>query len=205
MQVEKIKMPKEQAKEEWKRYNDLIKTRHEKYLKDMKDCMYQLKQGRDLIDIYKVMESAGLNKKHEPRLAITRADWKQVFFRKKDSGRGFFSGTDTSWHTKSDGHVDLQPEIFMHWPRKLNSDGKPIQDSWGIANELIKTKVPVVPAQLMPEGDLKNYYILWEVKEWETVPEKDDPILLKRITENLFVILAAWDVTDLEQSIIRGR
>ena len=57
----------------------------------------------------------------------------------------------------------------------------------------------------MPDGDLSGYYILWEVRDWKDLPETKDPLLLKRITENLFVILGAWELTDLEQSIISGR
>ncbi len=60
MELEKIKMPKEQAKEEWKSYNAIIKKRHAQYLKDMKKCMYELSKGKELIDIYKVMEKGGL-------------------------------------------------------------------------------------------------------------------------------------------------
>ncbi|KKL76663.1 hypothetical protein LCGC14_2042670 [marine sediment metagenome] len=56
----------------------------------------------------------------------------------------------------------------------------------------------------MPEGDLKNYYILWEVKLWEILPEVKDPFLLKRISQNMFVILGAWDITELERAIIEG-
>ena len=198
-------MPKEKAKEEWKKYNELIKKRKEKYLEDMKKCMFELSKGKELIDIYKVMEKAGVNKTYQPRLAIARADWKEVYFIKKDSGRGFFAGSDSSWPVKSEGFIDFQPETFMNWPRKTGNDGKPINDEWGIANGTCKTKVPIIPAQLMPEGDLNPYYILWEVEKWENLPETKDPLLLKRITENLFVILGAWDLTDLEQSIISGR
>jgi hypothetical protein len=66
------------------------------------------------------------------------------------------------------------------------------------------TKVPIIPAELMPEGSLTNYYVLWEVKEWEELPEPKDPYLLKRISENLFVVLGAWEITDLERAIIGG-
>ena len=71
-------------------------------------------------------------------------------------------------------------------------------------NKRIKTKVPIIPVEILPDGDLKNYYILWEASEWEELPETKDPILLKRISENLFVILGVWDLTELEQSIISG-
>ena len=123
MEIEKIQMPKERAKVEWKIYNDLIKKRHDKYLEDMKTSMYHLSKGRELIDIYKVMEKAGVNKNYQPKLAIARADWTVAFFVKKDSGRGFFANKDNSWSTKSDGNIDLQPETFMGWPRKNSDDG----------------------------------------------------------------------------------
>lgn len=203
-------MPKDMAKEEWKKYNELIKKRKEKYIEDMKKCMFELSKGNELIDIYKVMENAGVNKNCQPKLAISRADWTEVYFIKKDSGRGFFAGSDSSWQVKSEGYIDLQPQTFMDWARqkepiKTNNGVKQADITWSIANEKIKTKVPIIPVQLMPEGNLSSYYILWEVKNWEDLPETKDPLLLKRITENLFVILGAWDLTDLEQSIISGR
>lgn len=210
MDLEKIQMPKEKAKAEWKLYNDLIKKRHEKYLEDMKKCMYQLSKGNELIDIYKVMEKAGINKNYHPKLAISRADWKEVCFCKKDSGRGVFSKEGSEWGNKKNGDIDLQPHTFVEWARAkqdLKTDKRTYQvdSSWQIADQKVKTKVPIIPVQLWPEDSLTNYYILWEVDNWEELPKQDDPILLKRITENLFVILGCWDLTELEQSIISGR
>ena len=202
MEIEKIQIPEERAKKEYEAYNKLVKKRHDKYLEEMKKCMYQLKQGKNLIDIYKVMEQAGLNKEYQPKIAIARADWKEVFFKKLDEGRGFFSSIKEGWSNKKKGDVDLQPRTFTNWLRIKDNDGT---DSWQISKEYIKTKVPIIPAQLTPEGELSNYYILWEVQRWEDLPETKDPLLLKRITENLFAILGAWDITPLEQSIIRGR
>ena len=211
MEIQKIQMPKERAKEEWKLYNALIKKRHDEYLKDMKNCMFQLSQGKALIDINKVMEKAGLTKNYEPKLAIARADWSEVIFMKKDSGRGFFSHNQKNWYVKSDGDIDLPPETFAQWLRvqdDITMTDKTVRKAdrkWEIQKQNIKTKVPIIPVQLMPEGKLSGYYILWEVDNWEELPKRDDPLLLKRITENLFVILSAWDVTELEQSIISGR
>lgn len=211
MEIEKIQMPKEKAKEEWKAYNALIKKRNDKYLEDMKKCMYQLSQGKALIDINKVMEKAGVTKNYEPKLAIARADWKEVYFYKKDSGRGFFSEGSRDWYIKSDGDIDLPPETFVQWLRTkddITMSDKTIRQAdnrWNIQTPQIKTKVPIIPVQLMPEGKLSEYYILWEAEKWEELPKQDDPLLLKRITENLFVILSAWEVTALEQSIISGR
>ena len=211
MEIDKIQVPEEIAKKEYKEYSALVKKRHDSYLKEIKKCMYELKQGRKLIDIYKVMEKSSLNKDYQPKIAIARADWKEVIFCKQDEGRGFFSNTkNKNWANKKQGDIDLQPKTFCNWPRtksdlKTEKRTYKIDNTWDIQTQHIKTKVPIIPAQLMPEGELSNYYVLWEVQRWEDLPETKDPLLLKRITENLFVILGAWDVTPLEQSIIKGR
>lgn len=193
-----IKMPKDQAKEEWQKYVDLLKERKEKYLETMKKAHYEMKQGNELLDIYKVMKITGLSDKNEPKLAIARADIKEVIFCKKDSGTGSFE-MEEGWNRsgwKTD--INLPQKTFdVHWERQGESQ-------WQIKKSKIKTAVPIIPAELVPKGDLKNYYILWEPLEWEELPETKDPILLKRISENLFVILGSWDLTPLEQSIIRG-
>jgi len=202
----KITLPKEQAKEEWKKYCDVLKTRKEKFLKVMKDAHYQMSQGHELIDIYKIMNEVGLNENNQPRLAIARADLKEVWFEKRDEGAGRF-GTDQQWNSvtaRAKDVIELPQKTFdIHWER---ADSKQSQTaSWNIKDKIIKTKVPIVPIELLPEGSLSNYYILWEAKVWEDLPETKDPILLKRISENLFAILGSWDLTDLEQSILRGR
>ncbi len=195
----KIKMPKEQAKEEWKKYVELLKTRKEKYLETMKKAHYEMKKGNELIDVYKVMQQVGLNEENEPKLAIARADIKEVIFKKRDSGTGTFE-MEEGWNRsgwKTD--VELPQDTFkIHWEREGES-------TWKLEKEKIRTKIPIIPAELVPEGDLKNYYILWEPLEWQELPETKDPILLKRISQNLFVVLGSWDLTELEQSIIRGQ
>ncbi len=198
-EIVKIKMPKEQAKEEWKKYVDVLKNRKEKYLQTMKQAMYHMKEGRELIDVYKTIKKAGLNENNEPRLAIARADLKEVIFEKKDEGAGNYDMANRGYSYKDD--VNLPQKTFsVHWKRE---DGTS-DNSWHIENKRIKTKVPMVPVEILPDGDLSNYYILWEANEWEELPETKDPFLLKRISENLFAILGAWDLTELEQSIISG-
>lgn len=198
IKIPKISMPEDQAKEEWKKYCELLKTRKEKYLKIMKQATYEMKRGKELIDVYVITKKFGLNKEGLPRIAISRADISEVFFTKRDSGSGTFE-MEHGWGRKGwQTDIELPQKTYdIHWEREGDSQ-------WNIKNKTVKTKVPRIPIELMPDGDLKNYYILWESKEWEEIPPTKDPLLLKRISENLFVILGAWDVTPLEQSIMRG-
>ncbi len=201
--VAKILVPKKQAAEEWKKYCQLLKKRKDKHLKIMKEAMYHAKKGRLLLDVYEAMQKAGLNSKNEPRFAIARADIPAVRFEKRDTGTGNFlmeEGWNRSgWST--DVHLP-QKTFKVQWERQVDASGT--KSRWEIDNQYLKAKVPIIPADLMPEGDLKNYYIIWEVKTWEQLPETKDPFLLKRISENLFVILGAWDVTELERAVIGG-
>jgi hypothetical protein len=66
--------------------------------------------------------------------------------------------------------------------------------------------VPSAQYQLLPpsikpsEASLKHYHILWEA-EWENAPPVD-PYLLRRISANLFVVIASWDLTPLERAVM---
>lgn len=202
MEVETIQMPKEIAEQEYKKYLKFVKERQDKRIDEMKRCLYEMKKGCKLIDIHKVMEHAGLNKNWQPKLAIARADWKQVFFVKQDEGRGYFSPrSDNTWQKDEydNEKIEINKNTFMEWKREVGKDGKA---TWQIEKKAIKTKVPLIPVDLIPEGNLDNYFILWEVMQWEDLPQTKDPLLLKRISENMFAILGAWDITPLEQAIL---
>ncbi len=198
--VVKIEMGEKEAEEAYQQYLEVVKTRKDKYLQELKKVYYNLKQGKTVVDIYEAMKKAGLNKEGYPRLAICRADAKQVYFQKQAVGSGAFSHENfNAWNKRSvKFDVSVPSNTFPQWAIREDS-------TWAIANQNIKSKVPIVPAHLLPNGKLENYHILWETKEWESIPEAKDPFLLKRLSNNLFVVLAEWDVTKLEQSIIRGR
>ena len=62
--------------------------------------------------------------------------------------------------------------------------------------------VPSIPPLHRPHDSLENYWLLWEA-EWTRPPV--DPALLKHLGLNLYAVLAVWDLTPLEQAVLRGR
>jgi hypothetical protein len=130
-------------------------------------------------------------------LAIVRTDSKECYFHKRRKGGGLFTMKANDYGANA-SDILLPHKTFPEWVTE--------KSSWGsdeIKNPTLKTSVPIVPARFLPNGRLERYYILWEVEDWEEVPK--DPILLKRITKNLFVALAFWNLTPLERALIRGR
>jgi hypothetical protein len=60
-----------------------------------------------------------------------------------------------------------------------------------------------VPPRLHPRGKLANYHILWDAV-WTPAPPKD-PLLLRHLAGQLYAIVGQWDLTPLEQAVLRGR
>lgn len=193
-----ITMPKEQAKVFYEEYLNAVKTRKEKYVKELKQVYYHLSRGNKVLDIYEVFKKSGVNKQGEPKLAIARADSNRVEFTKGELGAGRFKGRTNAYD------VDLPTSTFPKWKRNWSTDNWQNKKRLQIVRPEISTKVPIVPAHLLPEGELDNYFVLWEVSSWEPMPVYKDPFLLKRINANAFVVLAEWDLTPVEQAIIRG-
>jgi len=64
--------------------------------------------------------------------------------------------------------------------------------------------VPLIPVHLRPKRGLANYHILWEA-EWRRLPPVD-PLLIRRLGKgDLWVVVAAWDLTEVERAAIAAR
>ncbi len=147
----------------------------------------KLAQGKRVINLFDVMRETGTDYEWRPKLAIARADTEgRVFYRKTRAEKGwgwrptFCSGdAHTSDKTK---RIQLPAGIFQHIPADISA------------------LVPQVPPNKRPaSGNLTGYHILWEAK-WDSPPI--DPFLLKRIDGPFFAIISAWDLTELEQSLV---
>ena len=196
-------MSQEEAKEQWKRYCGLIKTHPSDHAKTLKKAYHALSKGHEIIDIYKAFKQAGKHENDKPKLAICRAHHQRCIFERRSGGAGAFWRPDVNprW-TNYLPSVALPPALFTDW----DLEKWPRRNEW-TWETTVQTVVPTVPAEFYPKGQLERYFILWEVEEngWEPVPEPPgDPMLLRRLSSNLFTVLAAWDMTELEKAVIRG-
>jgi hypothetical protein len=70
------------------------------------------------------------------------------------------------------------------------------------------TIVPPVPFHLRPNGgDADKYFIMWEVEEWkehQAARAPGDPFLLERIAHPIYVVVAQWDLSELEKRILES-
>lgn len=154
--------------------------------------------GQQVIDLHKVMHAAGVQEQTGyPTLAIGRADWRDTHVTMSGEGQARFTGRSTSWTSqRMAGEVRLpidtyDRELYRRWWKQSAWDGR------------AKALTPMIPPAGRPTHGLSNYYILWDAV-WEPQPPTD-PLLLKHLGGALYAILFAWDLTPLEQAVMRGR
>lgn len=181
MKVEKIVVDKTKARELYQEYK-----KHQHYSapidQEIQRTYKVLAQGRTVIQAIKSIEVAGLGPDKMPLLAIAKATAKACFWR-THTGYGVFS-SDERWTRAKSKQISAKiASVTSGHP-----EGRAI--------------VPLVPIHLRPKRGLENYHILWEA-DWQAVPK--DPYLLRRIGGDMWLVVAAWDLTEVERAAMANR
>lgn len=196
MNVPTIQMDADVARVTLDRYKAALETRDPTPEDETTILGYKaLAEGKQLLDLHQTFRACPLDQYKRPCFAIARASWKWCFYKTADDNAAFAMEQrylPWSWrHTRArtpKGYIRIPTRCM---PREVKR------------NEEYKAVVPTIPPPIRPKGDLSRYHVLWEAV-WEAVPPKD-PLLLKKLSGSLYVILAAWDLTPLEQAVLAGR
>lgn len=151
----------------------------------------QLTKGKPIIDLRTAISAGGQDATGRPRIAVCRADDAAVSVRVWPSGRTKFSpivDRVTGWEleARSATRVFDFLDLFPDQPARpwVTSDAK----------------APYIPPALRPAGSLDRYHLLWEAEWTRVVPR--DPALLRHLGAGLYLVLATWDLTDLEATVL---
>lgn len=149
----------------------------------------RIAQGHTVIRALESIRTAGMNADGLPKLAICRADMPECWFSAEPSGGG-----SCRFGERHPGHRSRKT-VRMDWPgitRRVDP-----ADKW--RHDWCAT-VPLIPVDVRPRRALANYHILWEA-EW-TKRYPIDPYLLRRIGGDAWLVLAAWDLTEVERAVM---
>ncbi len=191
MQVPHVKMNRNKAYKLYKAYKTHQSYEHPEDYEIMR--AYQLiAQGKVIIQAMAAIKNAGLNDEGLPYLAIARADAKECALELNRWGGGFFGTHDYS-RQNSRTRIEFPNSFFP-------GDENNRRNTWNT-----KATIPLIPPQHRPKRGLENYHILWEA-EWEKIAP-EDPYLLRRIgnTGDMWIVLAAWDLTPVERAAMQSR
>lgn len=170
-----------------------------------------ISQGQQVIDLGQTMHAAGVQADTlYPRLAICRADARTCRVQMKPDGSARFVDEAARWRHFKLRQVLLPagtlPSYLLSWradnrgQQRFRPGGLLERDLW---NAEATALVPIVPPALHPRAALVNYHILWDAV-WTPAPPTD-PLLLRHLSGMLYAIVAQWDLTPLEQAVMRGR
>jgi len=190
-----LTIAKDTARDLWRAYQ-----KHKYYStpidKEIMSAYKKLAQGKLVIKALESITSAGANEEGLPKLAIVRADAKLCHLQARgDGGVSMHSSILTNSRTRRrtigqsfSTRFDFPTGSFPGLTRWKNYEGI----------------VPIVPLHERPKRAMANYHILWEAEWSKEVPV--DPFLLRRIGKaDMWLVLAMWDLTEVERAALAAR
>lgn len=191
METANIVLDRVKARELWNNYR---KHQHwsEPIDRDVMATYHAIARGKLVIKALESIRTAGLNEQGLPKLAIVRADSRWCWFDGQDNGAGTFASSDMVLRSWRDNAYPRQRVNF------------PAGSFPGMKRKRAKAITPQVPLPLRPKRALASYHVLFEA-EWTLAPPVD-PILLRRVGKaDLWVVCAAWELTEVERAALAAR
>lgn len=143
----------------------------------------RIAKGQQIISVVDAIFRGGHDEQGRPRLAIARADDEDCTCYIEDE-RLAFAPSRAGFSSRRTIRVSV------HW-----AEYKP-------GRSRLVAKMPRIPPQHRPRTGLDRYHLLWEAS-WTDLPS--DPLLLRKVGKDAWVVLAAWDLTDVEMNVLRAR
>jgi hypothetical protein len=191
MQTEQITLERDKARELWRDYR---KHQHwsEPIDREVMRSYQALAQGKVVIQALESIVKAGVGQDGLPRLAIVRADAKHCWVDSRNWQNVLIFASTVSAISQSNMSRQRIELPLNRFPgiSKLERRQRAV--------------VPQIPLPLRPKRGLQNYHILFEA-EWSYVAPKD-PLLLRRAGKgDLWIVCAAWELTEIERAALTAR
>lgn len=205
MELNSVTMDPEAAQQAFREYRGAFMAERNRIDGELMRGYRALSQGKTLISLTEALQLGGVDAMGRPKLAIARADEAQIQMQRL-----------------RDGSVTFNPEF--RWSRRFSAadrvfefpegtlpeltaeqEAHKLPGRWGDTawNQEWTATLPFIPPQYRPPHGLSNYHLLWEA-EWRRVrgSQRLDPVLLKRVGGDLFAVVAAWDLTEVEKLVL---
>lgn len=198
MNVPRIAMSREEALRKMYAYQRAMRRSKNPELAAAEAGYAALADGCQLLDLNQAIGAGGWTPEGHPAFAVARADRRTVRY---DLDGSRWLRFEAGKNTRTGGPTLRRSIPLIHMPKQ-----DPTWRPWRAGEAM----VPLIPADVREEARTKarfvgerHWFILWEAV-WVKVPPKD-PILLEHLAGSLYVVLAQWDLTELERALMQGR
>lgn len=187
MDVQQIALDENTARELWREYRG-VRHYGERLDKEIRRAYQLIAQGRMVIKALESIRLAGSNDQGLPKLALCPAHVTGCHAEMWMDGSARFTSIDRRWARDKATRFEFRSGSFPRISRHLSGDALR----------------PTVPLHMRPKTGIENYHVLWEA-EWQPVPVAD-PYLLRRIGDSdMWLVVAAWDLTEVERAALATR
>ena len=202
MDIEKMVVDRGEAERLYRKYKE-----HRAYSQpidwEIQRAYQHLSKGRLVIRAIDSVLQSGVNDDGLPKLALCTATAKACYLQRRHNGSATMTSQPNIWKASKKNSFDWRESSFS-----FPSHSFPMQ-TWGsppqrALNDIHVAQVPLVPVHLRPKRGLPNYHVLFEA-EWTPVPPRD-PYLLRRLGQaDLWLVVAHWDLTEVERAALATR
>jgi hypothetical protein len=190
MNVGQITMPVSEARRRIAAYRGSRYAEVDEEYRTALKAYRALAKGTPLLVLSQAIALAPLDEKGRPRLAIARADEREVQLR-------CFS---RQWRFGPSGW--MRANAYGARATLIADPRARFETPDGFA------MVPMVPPEVRGDRRLEAHWILWEVEKWADAsalirPDRD-PLLLRRLSGGLYAVVGQWDLTEVERPVMQG-
>lgn len=197
MNLSEIIVTEDEAKAKLAEYSEIIRDQRNAEDEAILAAYRAAARGLQVISLPEVISAGGMHDNDLPRLAIARASETMCNVTR--------SGPDLIYDTPDPARWDVpRNRGALVGKRTVRVRVGPIPWHRGSMWHG-SAPVPLIPPRHRPRRyRLSRCHILWEVETWSPVPARD-PALLRHIRGDLWAVLAAWDLTEIERAVLAGR
>ena len=150
------------------------------------------RRGLPLIRLSRAVQAGGFFGTGLPKIAVSRAS---------NAGGQCYARWDYDslvYADRRDPYANRGAAVGRSSVRVPVAEPPDARRRWSMA----ATVVPIIPPHLRPrERNARHRHILWEVEDWAPVPPVD-PALIRHLRGDLWIVLATWDLTELERYVL---
>jgi hypothetical protein len=205
MDVNTVTMDAEAAAKAFREYRAAFMAERNRIDGELMRSYKALADGKVLISLTEAIQKGGVDQVGRPNLAIARADETGIVMRRTWGGgityQPFAGGRVTSADRRFDFPEETLPDLTEdQQTRTVRTTWNPKAEAW---RQDWEARLPFIPPQYRPPLKLDNYHLLWEA-EWRLTARSQrlDPMLLRQVGGDLFVVVAAWDLTEIEKLVL---
>lgn len=199
MKLATITVTPEEAKAKLAEYTEAVRKGRSPLDESLARAYRAARSGLPVIRMTETVRLGGWFENGMPKIAVVRAEDPRQIPARSPMCYVRWVGSHLVYADRDDINANRGALVGAHSVRVPVTRPPAKRGGWWTSAETI---VPLIPPQHRPlRHMLRHCHLLWEVESWTRIPP-EDPALIRHIRGDLWLVLATWDLTELERAVL---